>query len=191
MKLTKRKAFNFYRSYYDVYNELSDKDKVLFMNALLDRQFLGKEPTNLKGMVKFAYISQTNSIDAQVKGYETKTGTNLCDSNESEGATVGGTQGGTQPPSVQEKGKGKGKEKEQYVIPPYEIFLAHAISKIPSIDKQAVKLKYDSWIENDWKDGNDRQIKNWKAKLTNTVGFLPSSGTKKIDIDKIINQNVL
>ena len=27
MKLTKRKGFNFFRSYYDVYNELNDKDK--------------------------------------------------------------------------------------------------------------------------------------------------------------------
>jgi len=75
MKLTKRKGFNFFRSYYDVYNELeNDSDKVAFIEALLDRQFLGKKPTDLKGMAKFAYISQTNSIDSQVKGYETKTG---------------------------------------------------------------------------------------------------------------------
>jgi len=78
MKLTKRKGFNFFRSYYDVYNELeSDKDKVAFIDALLDRQFLGVKPTDLKGMSKFAYISQTNSIDSQVKGYETKTNTIL------------------------------------------------------------------------------------------------------------------
>lgn len=78
MKLTKRKGFNFFRSYYDVYNELeSDKDKVAFIDALLDRQFLGVKPTDLKGMAKFAYISQTNSIDSQVKGYETKTKTIL------------------------------------------------------------------------------------------------------------------
>ena len=71
MKLTKRKGFNFFRSYYDVYNELeTDKDKVKFIDALLDRQFLGLKPTDLKGMAKFAYISQTNSIDTQVKGYE-------------------------------------------------------------------------------------------------------------------------
>ena len=54
MKLTKRKGFNFFRSYYDVYNELNDKDKVQFMDALLDRQFLGVKPHDLKGMAKFA-----------------------------------------------------------------------------------------------------------------------------------------
>ena len=73
MKLTKRKGFNFFRSYYDVYNELTtDKEKVDFLDALLDRQFLGIKPTELTGMAKFAYISQTNSIDSQVKGYEDK-----------------------------------------------------------------------------------------------------------------------
>ncbi len=74
VKLTKRKGFNFFRSYFDVYNELDDvQDKVEFIDALLNRQFLGVKPTDLKGMAKFAYISQTNSIDSQVKGYEDKT----------------------------------------------------------------------------------------------------------------------
>ena len=77
MKLTKRKGFNFFRSYWDVYNELEDKDKLAFIDALLNKQFLGINPTDLKGMAKFAYISQTNSIDSQVKGYEDKTGVKL------------------------------------------------------------------------------------------------------------------
>lgn len=87
IKLTKRKGFNFFRSYYDVYNELETKeDKIAFIEALLDRQFLGVKPENLKGMAKFAYISQTNSIDSQVKGYEDKTGIKL---NPIEPPTVG------------------------------------------------------------------------------------------------------
>jgi hypothetical protein len=108
LKLTKRKGFNFFRSYYDVYNELeTDADKVAFIDALLDRQFLGVKPTNLKGMAKFAYISQTNSIDSQVKGYEDKTKTILT-------PTVGGCVGGEVTPTVQVEEK----EKEQYVIQP-------------------------------------------------------------------------
>jgi len=107
MKLTKRKGFNFFRSYYDVYNELSDKDKVAFMDALLDRQFLGKKPENLKGMAKFAYISQTNSIDSQVKGYEDKTGQKLTPT---EGATEPPTDGGSEPPIQQEEVQVEGEE---------------------------------------------------------------------------------
>jgi hypothetical protein len=107
IKLTKRKGFNFFRSYYDVYNELeTDSDKVAFIDALLDRQFLGIKPTNLKGMAKFAYISQTNSIDSQVKGYEDKTGIILD-------PTQGGSVGCIVTPTEQEKEKEKEKVKEE------------------------------------------------------------------------------
>lgn len=103
IKLTKRKGFNFFRSYYDVYNELeTDADKVAFIEALLDRQFLGIKPTNLTGMAKFAYISQTNSIDSQVKGYEDKTKTILY-------PTQGGSVGGTDTPCLQVEVKEKEK----------------------------------------------------------------------------------
>jgi len=123
MKLTKRKAFNFFRSYYDVYNELSDKDKLAFMDALLDRQFLGIKPDNLKGIAKFAYISQTNSIDSQVKGYETKTKSKLGDSTEIEGVTDTPTVGGAIGGAAQEKGEVEEEEKEQYVTPTQKILV--------------------------------------------------------------------
>ena len=110
LKLTKRKGFNFFRSYYDVYNELeTDKDKVAFIEALLDRQFLGIKPTNLTGMAKFAYISQTNSIDSQVKGYEDKTKTILH-------PTQGGSVGGTDTPCLQVEVKEKEKVKEEKIF---------------------------------------------------------------------------
>ena len=141
MKETKRKAFNFFRSYYDVYNELNDKDKVMFMDALLDRQFLGIKPDKLKGMSKFAYISQTNSIDSQVKGYEDKTGVVLFDSSNSEGGAVGGEQGASVPPSVQvqEKGEEKGEEEEKQ---------KNAIAF--SFTKELISLGVEEQIVKDW-----------------------------------------
>ena len=108
-----RKGFKFYRSYYDVAEELNDKDRLAFYDALLKRQFTGVE-VELTGLAKFAYISQKHSIDAQVKGYEDKTNTPLID------PTQGGTQGGIEAPLVQEKEKEKEKEKEQLVIVPFQ-----------------------------------------------------------------------
>ena len=116
MKLTKRKGFNFFRSYFDVYNELPDKDKLLFIDALLNKQFLGVKPKNLKGMAKFAYISQLNSIESQVKGYEDKTKTRLDGTpyiNKKSTPTEGGTQGGLNTPTLQVEEKDK--EKEQSI----------------------------------------------------------------------------
>ena len=104
-----RKAFNFYRSYYDVAKELSNKERDEFIWAVLQKQFEGIEP-DLSGMAKFAYLSQQHSIDAQVVGYETKTKEKLTPT---QGGSVGGTQGGMQGGSVQEKEKEKEKEKVQ------------------------------------------------------------------------------
>jgi uncharacterized phage protein (TIGR02220 family) len=102
-----RQAFNFYRSYWDVAKELNDKDRLAFYDALLTRQFTGEE-TELKGLVKFAYLSQKHSIDKQIKGYEDKTKRPLQDPSQDP------TQGGAQGPSVQEKEKEKGKEEIDY-----------------------------------------------------------------------------
>ena len=118
MKLTKRKGFNFFRSYFDVYNELDNNDdKAAFMDALLERQFMGVRPEGLKGMAKFAYISQSNSIDNQVKGYEDKTETRL-DGSPYKRDNINPRQGGCETPTeqVEEKGEVKEKVEEQEQI---------------------------------------------------------------------------
>ena len=107
MKETKRKTFKFYRSYYDMFNELdSDNDKLLFISAVLDKQFLGVEP-NLTGMAKFAYISQLHSIDKQVKGWQDATGQELT------GAYTDPLEGYTKPPLQEVKEEEKEEEKEE------------------------------------------------------------------------------
>jgi hypothetical protein len=71
------------------------------------------------------------------------------------------------------------KNNKQIYIPEFSEFLAYAVSQVPNIIQQEVKLKYDSWVVNDWKDGNDKKIVNWKSKLNNTLPFL-----KKHEIQK-------
>lgn len=151
MKLTKRKGFNFFRSYYDVYNELSNKDKVMFIDALLDRQFLGIKPDNLTGMAKFAYISQTNSIDSQVKGFEDKTGIILT-------PTEPPTDGGAVPPSLQVEEKGKEKVEVQVQG---EVQVAD-LDIWPSFD--------DFWDLYDKKTDRPKCEKKWK-KLNKAVKY--------------------
>jgi hypothetical protein len=97
-----RKAFNFYRSYWEVAQELNDKDRLAFYDALLKKQFTGIE-NELSGMAKFAFISQKHSIDQQIKGYFDKTKDPSVD------PCQGGSVGGYKAPSVQEKEKEKGK----------------------------------------------------------------------------------
>ena len=161
-----RKAFKFYRSYFDVAEELSDKDRLAFYDALLKRQFTGVE-IELTGMSKFAYISQKHSIDAQVKGYEDKTSTPLSD------PTQGGTQGGTVPPMVQEKEKEK--EEEKVIIVPFQErvnkFLIWFNSEFTKHGKQQAKFRtLSNQTENNLKKLLDKyNPQEWSYAFSNMV----------------------
>jgi hypothetical protein len=64
------------------------------------------------------------------------------------------------------------KEKKEIYIPEFNEFLKYAISQVPTVNKEDVKLKYESWKVNEWKDGNDKKIMNWKTKLNNTLPYI-------------------
>lgn len=108
-----RKAFNFYRSYYDLVIELPDEQKIQFLMAILNKQFLDIEP-QLDGLVGLLYKSQKHSIDAQVNGYKNKKGITHTEP-PCQPPSVVPSLPPTEPPSVQEKEKEKekGEEKEQ------------------------------------------------------------------------------
>lgn len=57
-------------------------------------------------------------------------------------------------------------------IPSYDIFKEYAISKDAFINREGIKLKYEAWKENGWRDGNNKEIKNWKTKLLNTMPYM-------------------
>jgi len=67
--------------------------------------------------------------------------------------------------------------KQNTKIPIYADFLTYAKEQKPKVDESLVKLKYDSWIVNDWKDGNGKKISNWKSKLNNTLPFISEKQT--------------
>lgn len=164
-----RQAFNFYRSYWEVANELNEKDRLAFYDALLTRQFTGEE-TELKGLVKLVYLSQKHSIDKQIKGYEDKTKRPLLHPSQDP------RQGGAQGPSVQEKGKEEEKEKVIYNIK--ERKQTFASSLVPFVElygKELVRQFYEYWTEHGPKDKKMRfekqtsfnlelRIKRWNQK---------------------------
>lgn len=77
-KPTKRKAFNFLRSYFDVVNELqNDTDKCNFLMAIINKQFLDEDPEELSFIVNLCYSSQKHSIEASVKGWKRVSNTDM------------------------------------------------------------------------------------------------------------------
>lgn len=92
-----RKHFKFYKSYYDVFCELPDKEKLSFIEAIFKKQFFNID-TELKWLAKFAYISQKHNIENQVQGFIDKMGeidTPMPP------PPLGGMQGGMVPPPIQ------------------------------------------------------------------------------------------
>ena len=69
-------------------------------------------------------------------------------------------------------------------IPAWIDFLEYATSKKPTVCEQTLKLKYDSWVENNWVNGNGVKIKNWKSALLNTLPYIKdgsnSNNTKMV-----------
>ena len=71
------------------------------------------------------------------------------------------------------------KEKERKEdIPTIDVFLSFCkddmIKNKLNYDlyEYSLKSKFLSWVENNWKDGNNKPIKSWKSKIRNTIPFL-------------------
>lgn len=88
------------------------------------------------------------------------------------------------------KGKPKSEEERLNTVPTEFEFLEYCktIQNInyPSLEI-SIKLKYKSWTENGWKDGNDKKINNWKTKILNTIPYL--NGTKQSTESKLTESN--
>ena len=76
--------------------------------------------------------------------------------------------------TIKERKGNKSKVKDSKFIPEFLEFLDYVktleIYK-PTLD-YSIKAKYESWIGNNWKDGNDNEISNWKTKIQNTLPHL-------------------
>ncbi len=66
----------------------------------------------------------------------------------------------------------KTKEKESKVIPTIEEFVSYGLEFDSSVSEKALEAKYNSYVENDWKDGYNNPIKNWKTKIQNVIPHL-------------------
>jgi hypothetical protein len=66
-------------------------------------------------------------------------------------------------------------------IPTFIEFRDYAIEHKPLANIKDLKLKYDSWVANGWKDGNNKKIVNWKSKILNTLPFIKESIDTPVD----------
>ena len=139
-----------WRTYSQGLNELIEFDFI----KLLEKSS-NQYSSNIIAIVNFTK-ADTKALDKALQKHGTKQGLSIVSINKQET-----------------------KNNKQIYIPEFSEFLSYAVSQVPNVIQQEVKLKYDSWVVNDWKDGNDKKIVNWKSKLNNTLPFL-----KKHEIQK-------
>jgi hypothetical protein len=162
MKPTKRKAFNFLRSYFDVLNELNnDKDKLDFLISIINKQFLDEDPKGLNFIVNLCYESQRHAIESSVKGWKR---VNNIDPTTNP-MTNPTTNPATNPKEEEEEEEEKEKEKEKNIVFSFENFW----SKYPSkVAKQKCKEKYSKL--------KDAELKAIKDTIYAFVKYKPFEG---------------
>ena len=81
-----------------------------------------------------------------------------------------------QPNNTNNKDKNDNKEKkEKNIIPEFTEFKNYALLHEKDLDIKSLEHKYNAWRENNWKDGKNQSIKNWKSKLLQTIPYLKKS----------------
>jgi 5-methylcytosine-specific restriction endonuclease McrA len=99
-------------------------------------------------------------------------------------------------PAIKERKEIKGKESKESK-PSIDEFLSFCKDDMIkngmnfSLYEYSLKSKFSSWVENNWKDGNNKPIKSWKSKIRNTIPFLkPISLTTSNSYQDKVNQAV-
>lgn len=68
--------------------------------------------------------------------------------------------------------------------PEYEEFKQYAFEKSNKVDEVLLRRKYESWKVNDWRNGHNKPILNWKTTLLNTLQYLESEENTKQAYDR-------
>ena len=152
-----KKAFNFYRSYYETSLLLQKEDKAEFLEAILHYQFTGELIEPNSPMALLAFRGQIHSLRKQVIGYEMGKNT-YPNGNPTKGERKGKHKGSHK--EEQEQEKEKEKEKEEIKDTPSAF----------SFYYELLKLGAEKQLVSDW------LAVRKKKKLTNTEtalkGFL-------------------
>jgi len=178
-KPTKRKAFNFLRSYFDVLNELEDdKHRLAFLMAIVNKQFLNEDPEKLDFLANLCYESQRHSIESSVKGWIKASNTSLDGSVLGDPPTPKGSDPKGDPKEEEEeeqeeeKEKGKGKHDNRSIFIDYadfklsesEVEQINKVHKLKSLDKPLENFIYLNSGEVKSRADIMYHFKNWMGK---------------------------
>jgi hypothetical protein len=131
-----RKAFNFYRSYYETGLLLDNEDRIEYYDAILHYQFTGEKKEPKREKARLLFRGQIHSLDKQVIGYSKGIET-YPNGNPTKGSNKGKYKGAYK----QEKEQDKEKDKVQVKVGKSK----HLFSDSIYIDKHKFKEVLSDW----------------------------------------------
>ena len=185
-----KKSFILHLDTLEILDELTDDQAGKLLKAIFNYQ-KGEEVGDLDFALKLLFSTFKKQFERDKTSYNKR-----CETNRGNGSLGGKAKSSKRKRTVangserkrklanladsdsdsdSDSGNESGKKKEQFTPPPLETFLEYSKLKAPADFlriKQDLILKYESWKENNWHDGNQKQIKNWKSTLLNTLPYL-------------------
>lgn len=140
------------KSYKTYINTLNDLVEFGFIKMI--ERSKNQYSANIIGLVNFDK-ALTNALDKAITKHVSKQDQSTCESIS----------------TINKPLTNKQLNKETY-IPEFDEFKNFGLEKEPKLKISGLKNKYDSWVLNGWKDGNNKKISNWKSKLLNTIQYL-------------------
>lgn len=198
IKFKERKAFNFYRSYYETSLLLDGKDKAEFLECIINYQFTGIliEPKRKNSLL--AFRGQIHSINKQIRGFDKGKDT-YPNGYPTKGEHKGKHKGSHKQVQVQEEEqeKGKGKEKEEINNINFDKLLSLLNSKTGrnfKVINKTVKGKYlarlkDGYSKQDILDAVSNAVKSDYHKGENFKYLTPEFFSRYETLDKYSNVN--
>jgi len=168
----------FYRSFYEAIDNLpSRSQKEQVYSAIFDFIFKNIEP-QLKGNSLSVWILIKPQLIANQIRYE----------NGSRSKTQAKPKQSESESQANKNVFNKNENKNENVLmenspPAREIFLIFCAQL--DIDynnlKETLEEKYNTWVSNGWKDGNGKEITDWRQKIKNTLPYLKPMPKKKAE----------
>ena len=164
-----------YRSFYEAIKELPKENQADIWSAVYELGLNGQE-IDLQGISKTIFTLIKPQIDANLKRFENgkkpKVKKTISETEAKQEQNISET----------EANNNNNNNNNNKAMPSIDEFVAYALVKVPDINKEAVRMKYFSWVENDWstnQKGKLRKISNWKSTLNNTLVYLPKEPVKE------------
>lgn len=164
-----RKGFTFYRSYWEVISDLSDKQAGELMKGVAKYQFTG-EPPKFKGVLNAVWKGFETLVDGQVSGYLNGTKTDNSNKKSKRPPIRGANRDTERPPNDKEQREKSKEQREKDNTkhhPSKEIFFSW-VTESGRTEKFGDAL-WDYMNGRDWRTASDEPIKNWKTYCSSVI----------------------